>query len=181
VRRSAAERRSVRRPHRSLRELGAHENLTGIAEIAVALAGFSGLFAALRRGGGHDFSEIERSALVRLLVASLGTTILSFSPIPLLHLGLAEPAVWNIGCLLLGTFMTGIILWMAASRPTVRFPKLLWSLLSITLVFAGLQFVSVAGLFALPGFGVFVAGLWWLIAVSAMQFLLQVIASTRVG
>ena len=155
------------------------ENLSGIAEVAVALAGFSGLFAALRHGGDRVLTEIERNALIRLLTVSLGAAILSLAPTPLLLLGVAEPTVWDIGCLLLGAFTVGALAWIAATRPVVRFPKLLWLMLSLTLGVGAFQFGSVADLFALPSSGVFAAGLWWLIVISALQFLLQAIASTR--
>jgi hypothetical protein len=161
-------------------DLDGREALSGIAEVAVALAGFSGLFAAFRRGRGEQFIESERQALLVMLTASLGAAVLSLAPVPLLLFGISESIVWLIACLSLGIFLAGATIWGTRSgRTLTRFPKVFWVLVALSWSFAVLQFLGVAGLFGLPRPAVFAAGLWWLIFSAAIQFLLQAVAATR--
>jgi hypothetical protein len=160
--------------------LDGREALSGIAEVAVALAGFSGLFAAFRRGRGEQFVESERQALLFMLTASLGAAVISLAPVPLLLFGISESIVWLIACLSLGIFLASANIWAIRSgRTLTRVPKLFWTLVSFSWGFTVLQFLGVAGLFELPRSAVFAAGLWWLIFGAAIQFLIQAVAATR--
>ncbi len=147
--------------------------------MAVALAGFSGLFAALRGARGQGFEASERGALLFMLAASLGAAVLSLLPIPLFLFGLAEPTVWLIACLALAVFLVSITTWAARSVNLVRFPMVFWPLFSMSCVFTLLQLVGVAGLFGLPRAAVFAAGLWYLILTAAAQFFTQAVVATR--
>ena len=153
--------------------------LSGIAEVAVALAGFSGLFAAFRRGRGEQFTETERQALLFMIAASLGAAVLSLAPLPLLLFGIPESIVWLIGCFSLGLFLIVISAWATRSGRLSRFRRLFWSLMPLAWGFTVLQFLGVAGLFGLPRAAVFAAGLWWLILMASIQFLAQAVAATR--
>jgi len=159
--------------------LDGREALSGIAEVAVGLAGFSGLFAAFRRGRGEQFGEGERHALLFMLAVSLGAAVLSLTPIPLLLFGIPESIVWLIACLSLGVFLAGISTWATRLRRLARFPRLFWPLLSLTWGFTILQFLGVAALFGLPRPAVFASGLWWLIVGAAIQFFAQAVAASR--
>ena len=158
-------------------ELDGREAISGIAEVAVALAGFSGLFAVFRRGRGEQLAETERQALLVMLAVSLGAAVLSLAPLPLLLFGMPESIVWLLACLSLGLFVACIATFAARGRSLSRFPKLFLTLLCLTWGFAVLQFVGVAGL--LPRAAVFAAGLWWLIFGASIQFFLQAVAATR--
>ena len=58
--------------------------LTSVAEVSVALAGFSGLFVAFSRSRGRSLLPIERYALLFLLFASLSAVLLAILPFVLM-------------------------------------------------------------------------------------------------
>ena len=153
--------------------------LSGIAEVAVTLAGFSGLFAAFRRGRGDQFTDTERHALLFMLTTSLGAAVLSLAPLPLFLFGIPESVVWLIGCFSLGLFLIVISAWATRRGRLSRFPRLFWTIVPLAWGFTMLQFLGVAGLFGLPRAAVFAAGLWWLILTAAIQFIAQAVAATR--
>jgi hypothetical protein len=164
--------------HTEYLDLDAQETLSGIAEVAVALAGFSGLFVALRTGR-EALSHVERQALLLMLTLSLGAAVISLAPIPLLLFGVPEPLVWLAGCLSMGVLLAVVAGWTTRVRRSSRFPKITWAVLSVTWGFVFLQVVGAGGLFGVPRPAAFAAGLWWAISAAAIQFIFQVVATTR--
>ena len=85
--------------------MSAKDELLSIAEIAVALIGFSGLIFVVRA---RDVTELETRDLSALaMIVSAGSIALAFSllPLPLSHVGLSEPVFWRISSLLFGVTM----------------------------------------------------------------------------
>jgi hypothetical protein len=86
----------------------ATEELLTIAELAVALAGFSGVVVAFTRHG--EFTPIDRLRFLSCLSLAMGAAVVSFVP-SLLHLqGLSGPSLWQVSSL---TFFLFAILYFA--------------------------------------------------------------------
>jgi hypothetical protein len=67
--------------------------LTALAEIAIAIAGFSGIVVALDRSG-QPWSELDRARLSMLLQVSLSCVFWSLLPIALHLANLPPTSVW---------------------------------------------------------------------------------------
>ena len=87
--------------------MSAKNELLAIAEIAVALIGFSGLIFAIRARGVAELETRDLSALAMIVCG--GSLALAFSllPLPLWYLGLAEPVFWRLSCGAFGAAMLG--------------------------------------------------------------------------
>jgi hypothetical protein len=84
--------------------------LTSIVEVAIAIAGFSGIVASLS-GKGKEMSLEGKLYLKILLTASFLCISFSFFPMLLKSSGLAEPEIWIIPSYVwLGTFGTVLII-----------------------------------------------------------------------
>ena len=77
------------------REVEAASTLEVLAEIAIAIAGFSGVIAALTIRT-SQWSELDKIRLRMLLQASFATVFFSLLPLVLLSTTLLDPAVWVI-------------------------------------------------------------------------------------
>ena len=76
-----------------------------IAEVSVALAGFSGLAAAFRTRRMRDWAEWERIWFWYILSWSFGSLLFSLLPAVLGGLGLVPSVVWSLSSLLLALFI----------------------------------------------------------------------------
>jgi hypothetical protein len=100
------------------------ESLDTIAEVAVTLAGFAGMIAALAGASHQGLPRRQRIAFWLVLATSLATLILSFLPRVLFNFGLSEPTSWRICCgvLALVNFVTlGLLIRVRCSRK--EFPR----------------------------------------------------------
>jgi peptidoglycan/LPS O-acetylase OafA/YrhL len=86
-----------------------YESLYNIADLAISLAGFSGLVAVFRSGSLDDWLPRERFMFWLLLIAALGALFFALLPVALHHYRLREPLVWSISSLLLGIYLGGAI------------------------------------------------------------------------
>ena len=102
----AAERRSVRRRESSLELLGTFE---AVAEIAIALTGFTAVVVALGQRELSVWSPIEKFQLRALLYWSLGTAFLAFVPAGLS--GLAPNTAWRLAHSAFVIFHTSAFAW----------------------------------------------------------------------
>jgi hypothetical protein len=80
-------------------------SLDTIAEVSVALAGFSGLAAAFRTRSMRDWAEWERIWFWYILTWSLGSLLFSLLPGVLGGLGVGAAAAWPASNLSLGLFI----------------------------------------------------------------------------
>jgi hypothetical protein len=97
--------------------MAAKDELLAIAEIAVALVGFSGLIFVVRARNVTDLETRDLSALA--MIVSTGSVALAFAllPLPLSYLGLAEPLFWRISSGALGaTMLAGAGVFHAVNR-----------------------------------------------------------------
>jgi hypothetical protein len=150
------------------------EALSTIAEVAIGLAGFSGIVVILSRTYERRLTPLERYRLFILLVPSLATTFLALVTLALVASDV--PGAFRIGSLLLAVFC----IWFPASRvrKTIRFHRrvpdlinagVVWSLLAGYLLVASLSLLHAFGVITeVPA--VLLLGLLWPLFQSAVQF-----------
>ncbi len=155
------------------------ETLRTLAEVAVALTGFTGIVAVLGRRAGGEWSPLEWLRLRMLLEASLAVLFLSLLPVLLSTLRPSQGSLWRVansaqvvvhlgGALLL-------VLRVSRLEPS-QWPseeRWLTALLApLSLVIILVQAGAVLGL--LPGVASFVylLGLMYLLALAALHFVL---------
>ena len=90
--------------------------LSTIAEIALGLAGFSGVVVVLGRQPGA-FSKVESGRLVLLLVSSIGAMFLALLPLALAPLELSASLLWRVSA---GTFIAFCLGYGLIGRSRVR-------------------------------------------------------------
>jgi hypothetical protein len=73
----------------------ASDPLIALAQVAVTLAGFSGIVVVLGRRSRGEFTASERLGLGSLLRPSLGVVLWSLVPLVLESAHVAEPALWT--------------------------------------------------------------------------------------
>lgn len=150
------------------------EALATIAEVAVGLAGFSGIVVVLSRTYERRLTPLERYRLFILLVPSLATSFLALVTLALVSSEVS--GAFRIGSLLLAAFC----LWFPASRvrKTVHFyrrvPELfnkgvLWGMLTGYLVVASLSLSHAFGVIS-EAPEILLLGLLWPLFQSAVQF-----------
>ena len=80
-----------------------------MAQIAIALTGFTGIVVALGRREISEWSPIEAFQLRALLYWSLGTTLLAFVPVGLS--GLAPDTTWRLAHATFFVFHVSVFIW----------------------------------------------------------------------
>jgi hypothetical protein len=70
--------------------------LTTLAEVGIALAGFSGIVAVLGGRAGDTWSEVDRLRLSLLVHTSFAAVIWSFAPLLLTAADLSTAIVWQV-------------------------------------------------------------------------------------
>ena len=80
------------------------EFLGTIAEVAVTLAGFSGVIFALGNRSGGKLTASEESGLMHMLLTSFGPVLISLFALLMLNSGLAVDQAWRISCGVAGVF-----------------------------------------------------------------------------
>jgi hypothetical protein len=80
------------------------ELLSTIAEVAVTLAGFSGVIFALGNREGGKLSAKEESGLTHMLLTSFGPVLISLFALLLLKSSLEDDQAWRISCGAAGIF-----------------------------------------------------------------------------
>jgi hypothetical protein len=80
------------------------ELLSTIAEVAVTLAGFSGVIFALGNRAGRKLTAKEESGLTHMLLTSFGPVLISLIALVLLKSSLEDVQAWRISCGVAGVF-----------------------------------------------------------------------------
>ena len=160
--------------------------LLAISQIAVALAGFSGLVVATRGASPTGWHPRDIWSLSWMFGASIGALFLALLPILLFFFRLREAAVWTIASLVMAAFMVIFALVMAFSgrrltrlghRPRVRyFPIAATLLLFLSGCLAGLGGL---GMFPQVRIGFFFLGLIVCLLVSALALVVFLVILAR--
>jgi hypothetical protein len=153
------------------------EALLAIAQIALGLAGFGGIFVAIGRERTAALRPADSYRLILLLSTALSTLVLSLLPVALGSLEVAEASVWRAS----SAVMSALLLGLGAVTVRMRRPHreeirageapfvaaVIWVLALVTLA---AQLASAAGTCAARGFGIFFFGLVFLVAFGSYLF-----------
>lgn len=138
-----------------------------IAEIAITLAGLTGVVVAFGRGGPTGWSPVERFLLRALVFWSLGAMFLALLPAALFSLPSVQ-APWRVAHGFFAVFHTTVFVWFFGQ--TRRFPsppngaRLDWAIVAVGCgVLAVETLVALGFLAELAPFLYLVALLWFLL------------------
>jgi hypothetical protein len=155
--------------------------LSTLAEVAIAIAGFSGIVSVFgRRSSGH-WSPAERTRLVGLLVMSFTAVFFSVVPFVLLSIPVSESTCWRSLSLLLAASRLGsIAVVLRVSLGVLRIPvsEREVSLATSAIFIAGDLLVVVALSANAVGSGLlwpYLAAIVWVLAEAAVIFVRLVI------
>jgi len=149
--------------------------LASIAEVAIGLAGFSGLVAAFDQRSGRSWRSDQKARIVFLVALSFGVITTSLLPLAISGWSKSASLVWGIPMITCGLLtLTSLLVWIVLSRRhgyELQFPRTSISILSIS---ASLQLAVL-----LSGFGIvmpyspalFVLGLLSILVFCANMFL----------
>ncbi len=145
--------------------------LSTVAEVSVALAGFTGVVAVLGHRRKHDWTAEERLQLRTLVETSLTALFASFAPSVLYLIVTSEPAVWRSANLFLGALhLANLVAFLRRTKeakPTTSQIGLL--VVGIVIILA--HFLASAGV--LPWYIlIFVIGLLQQVFIAALNFVL---------
>lgn len=152
-----------------------------LAEVSMALAGFSGIAAAFRLRGKNAWSAIELRVLWFLIIDSFLVVFLSFLPVLLFLGGVAEEMIWAICSIMLGAwFVLGNFLGFRDNRrrhvikrvsrvPLIAF--LFNIVMVVALIVAACLWLSAFDVLIPRGQAVYVGGLVVLMAFAVIEFL----------
>lgn len=162
--------------------IDAADLLIGLGEVAVTVAGFSGIVAVLGVRSVAQLSLVARARLVNLLVTSLAAAFLSFLPVALQLFDLRPALVWRISSCGLAAFCAVFVTLRAVNVRRLGLgapdgPRIwvAWTFV-VALGFAVLaQAANVAGLVGGPSGGPYVLGILALLLIAGLQFALLVL------
>jgi hypothetical protein len=95
------------------------QSLTGVAEVAIALAGFSGVVVVFRRSGDPWLPE-DRFRLTMLILSSLATAAFAFLPLVLWEIAGTEHQVWRASSALWSIYGIWLIGWTRSYDARLR-------------------------------------------------------------
>ena len=161
----------------------AEEVLTVLAEISIALAGFTGIVVAFRQRGLGGFQPHE---LVRLRFM-LGTAclLLFFALFPFLlhYMAFASDSTWALSSAALAVGLVGLALigYFQTRDPVLSRSKWTYSYTVGSVVFAAIALANGLALWGSATPGLYLAALGWLLFFSVSLFVRLVQASAAVG
>lgn len=152
------------------------DGLDTIAEIAIALAGFSGIVVAFIHRKGQ-MQPLDRLRLGVLLVAAFGAVFLAMLPFALFHLGFSGPTLWAVAsgfhAVVASLVIAGMAIVIRRFFATYREIFNLLVIIPILCLYTAdvvLQVMNLSGLGWNPGVGAYFVGLLWLVSHAALQF-----------
>ncbi len=153
------------------------ETLRLIAELAIAITGFSGVVVVVRSRV-HDSWETGR--LWMLLIQALGAAFFAFVPLLLETAGFSVAANWRCSNGALGLFQLAVIAGVAFTNRSSRHHEFVWPGTLVTMCVTGASIGLVEVVHALggvPSLGAFIyeVALVWLLAMACLNFALFVL------
>ena len=159
-----------------------YDLLTIAAEVAVALAGFSGLFVAFS-GRARSMASIERYALLYLLFSSLGAVVLALLPYVLMAIT-QEDTFSDWFCIFSAVVLLSITSWTTGSslrrksmQKRRRYKWIRPILMPLQWIVSLLQLMPLVS--DVNPYAVYALALWWLIFSASVQFIIQVASAIR--
>ena len=153
------------------------EALLAVAQIALGLAGFGGVFVALSHDRARTRGPADTYRLVLLLCTALSTLVLSLLPIAFQSIGVSERALWALSSALMAALLVWLLVvtlrWRRGHPAEIRAGELPWvagAVSSLALLCLVGQMLNAAGLFRPHDFGVFFLGLVFMVAFGSYLF-----------
>ncbi len=152
--------------------------LQTIAEIAIALAGFSGVVAFLGHRARGEWRSVDLFRFNQLLGGSFAALMFSFAPILLFKMGVSEPNAWRWSSGFIAAYLAAVV--VLSNRSLHRLPEgqrdeiSPWVLALILVIMAAvfvLQVLCAAGIAYAGEPGPVLVALVWLLGFSAFQFI----------
>ena len=150
--------------------------LLTVAEVAIALAGFSSVVAAFGRGAGHAWSAVDRFRLAQMLEHSLAAALFAFVPFCVSHLATDPAAIWATSSGLFAIFLvaeTGLVVPRMRALGSERESLRPWLSAIMALCAVAALLLQMANVFGF-GFerqaGPYVIGLVLMLVASGAQF-----------
>lgn len=143
--------------------------LLTLAQLSLGLAGFTGVVLAFRQHGVEAWPEHEQVRFRYMLELAAYSILFELLPFLLHHLGLHETGTWaTCSALLALWFVSRIVLTMRISPTIMSRLNRTWFL---TYQGGSALFALLAlGLFSPSGFGLYLAGLGWMLFYSASLY-----------
>ncbi len=145
-------------------------HLQTIAEIGVAIVGFSGIVALFSSNLKLKLG-INRLRFVDLLLSGFGSVFLAFVPSVFAYLQLSEPRIWWASEIAMALWFTMTLVLLFRLRRKSQ-PESKWFVI-FPIIGVGLTLtlmLSILGLIALPGGFISFVGLLWLLGIASIQF-----------
>jgi hypothetical protein len=149
--------------------------LQSIAEIAIGLAGFSGLVAAFAQRPGHTWKGDQKVRIVILVILSFGMMIAALLPFALSGISESEAVVWGVPMVSFSTvalFMLGY--WAFKARKygfRLQFPFISLPIIALASTMQIVTLLSGFGLIVPYSPAVLVAGMLSVLLFAATMFL----------
>jgi len=156
--------------------------LQTIAEVAIALTGFTGIVAALR---GQTVESLSSFILFRfrvLLIASLVALGLALLPFLFHYLGASPPVTWSVCSAVVAVVMVPLTIhdaraYRAYSDEMPKFEQRTGPVMG--LLWLALWVAQVSNIFFLHRFGLYLAAPMWFLGISALQFTRFLLAPSK--
>jgi hypothetical protein len=161
--------------------LQASDVLTVVAEISIALAGFTGIVVAYRQRGVEEFELIRQRFMLGVACVTLFFALLPFLPH---HLGVAPSGTWLFSSAVMAVGF-GLLTLLTYFRTRAQLNRLsfvwFWAYVSGSAVFSGIAIVNTAGVLGHASPGLYLAGLGWLLFFSISLFVRLILAPVSPG
>ena len=141
-----------------------------LAEIAVALAGFTGIVVALERRSSPGHSGTNRARLRELLLASLGVVFFVFIPTLLAGAGVDDRWAYRASQLPFGAYHVLLMVLFFRSASITQLALAEWLLLPFGLGTILLQLTTAFGVLANQLYVAYFLGLLWLLFIACINF-----------
>jgi hypothetical protein len=159
----------------------ASEELLAVAELAIALAGFSGVVVAFARDG--KLSPVDRWRFAGLLSVAMGAAAIAFVPSILHHLGVSAGALWRASSVVLLLVSAPYLLIFpprvtrVAREHGAEAPRsFMVGTFGLVALNLGMQVSNAVGWPGSPGPGLLIAGLVVWLIVASLGFALLVLS-----
>ena len=164
----------------------AFETLRSLSEVGIALTGFTGIVAVLGHRAGGRWAPLEWLRLRMLLETSLGVVFLSLIPLLLQQLPALQGPSWRF-CNALQAFVHAggvFVLYLRFRKlepsqwpPVER--RLTAALIPVSIAIVSSQAVAAFGALAPYGFFLYLLGLLYFLAISALHFVLLLVPDSE--
>jgi hypothetical protein len=152
------------------------EILTTIAQLGVAVSGFSGIAIAFNRHPGR-LSEVEAFRVLILFANSFAAIFLSLIPFAFFYMGWSDSVVWRASSALCVVFEVAFLrMQTPLTRKMLREHPELFNTAQLVFIIVGhvcntlLQLANALGLIGPRNLSIFIFGLLWLLFHSVFQF-----------